>query len=165
MRVGTAPVHAVLFGYGAFHLVRMHLGGGEGGGERGGGFKSPIHFHCVLHAKRGEGIQIACIIAYVLNGRPLWRLNFRFPHHTNEDILEIVISLFLVCFQPGGLLAEIFWQVKGPGILIAAGYRWFWACHIDAFRNTGTLLAVPSPSGQSKECACQKKLYSMAQCR
>ena len=24
-------------------------------GGRGGGVKSPIHFHCVLHAKRGEG--------------------------------------------------------------------------------------------------------------
>ena len=51
---------------GAFHLVRTHLG--EWGG---GGVKSPIHFHCVLHAKRGEGPQIACKIAYVLNGRPL----------------------------------------------------------------------------------------------
>ena len=35
---------------GAFHLVRIrtHLRGG-------GGVKSPIHFHCVLHAKRGRG--------------------------------------------------------------------------------------------------------------
>ena len=33
---------------GTFHLVRTHLGGG-------GGVKSPIHLHCVLHAKRGEG--------------------------------------------------------------------------------------------------------------
>ena len=38
---------------------------------RGGGVKSAIHFHCVLHAKRGEGVQIACKIAYVLNGKPL----------------------------------------------------------------------------------------------
>ena len=29
----------------------------------------PGHFHCVLHAKRG--VQIACKVAYVLNGRPL----------------------------------------------------------------------------------------------
>ena len=35
-----------------------------------GGFKPPIHFHCVLHAKRGRGVQKACKIAYVLNGRP-----------------------------------------------------------------------------------------------
>ena len=35
-----------------------------------GGVKSPIHFHCVLHAKRGEGVQKACKIAYVLSGRP-----------------------------------------------------------------------------------------------
>ena len=32
--------------YGAFHLVRTHLG-------VVGGVKPPIHFHCVLHAKRG----------------------------------------------------------------------------------------------------------------
>ena len=31
---------------GAFHLVRTHLGGM-------GGVNPPIHFHCVLHAKRG----------------------------------------------------------------------------------------------------------------
>ena len=42
-----------------------------------GGVKPPIaiHFHCVLHAKKGggggRGIQIACKIVYVLNGRPL----------------------------------------------------------------------------------------------
>ena len=41
---------------GAFHLVRTHLGGV-------GGFKSPIHFHCVLHAKGGGGVQKACKIA------------------------------------------------------------------------------------------------------
>ena len=33
---------------GAFHLVRTHLVGV-------GGVKPPIHFHCVLHAKRGRG--------------------------------------------------------------------------------------------------------------
>ena len=33
---------------GAFHLVRTHLGGV-------GGVKPPIHFLCVLHAKRGRG--------------------------------------------------------------------------------------------------------------
>ena len=47
---------------GACHLVRTDLGGE--------GIKSPIHFHCILHAKRGEGVQIACKIAYVLDGRP-----------------------------------------------------------------------------------------------
>ena len=30
-----------------------------------GGFKPPIHFHCVLHAKRGRGVQKPCKIAYV----------------------------------------------------------------------------------------------------
>ena len=36
-----------------------------------GGIKSPIHFHCVLHAKQGGGgVQITCKIAYVLNGKP-----------------------------------------------------------------------------------------------
>ena len=41
---------------------------GRGGGE----VKPPIHFYCVLHAKwGGEGVQIACKIVYVINGRPL----------------------------------------------------------------------------------------------
>ena len=30
---------------------------------RGGGVKSSIHFHYILHAKRGKGVQIACQIA------------------------------------------------------------------------------------------------------
>ena len=42
---------------GAFHVVRTHLGGGGGGGV-----KPPIHFHCVLHAKRGGWVQIPCRI-------------------------------------------------------------------------------------------------------
>ena len=44
--------------------------------------KPPIHFYCVLHVKKkkkkkkkggggGEGVQLACTIAYVINGRPL----------------------------------------------------------------------------------------------
>ena len=44
-------------------------------------WKAP--FHCILHAKRGGWVQIACTIVYVLNGRPnigsngsCWR-NFR----------------------------------------------------------------------------------------
>ena len=37
----------------------------------GGGVKAPIHLYCVLHIKRGEGVQIACKIVYVINGRPL----------------------------------------------------------------------------------------------
>ena len=45
-------------------IVRTYLG-------RVDGVKPPIYFHCVSHAKRGEGVQIACKIAYVLNGRPL----------------------------------------------------------------------------------------------
>ena len=37
------------------------------GRRGGGGFKSPIHFHCVLHAKRGGGgVQIACKIVHVI---------------------------------------------------------------------------------------------------
>ena len=55
---------AIVGQLGALHLVRMHLGGG------GSAVKPPIHFHCVLHAKRGW-VQIACKIACVLNGRPL----------------------------------------------------------------------------------------------
>ena len=38
--------------------------------HREGGLKSPVHFHCILHAKRGEVVQIACKIAYILNGTP-----------------------------------------------------------------------------------------------
>ena len=39
---------------------------------RGRGGKPPVHFYCVLHAtKGGEGVQIACTIAYVINGRSL----------------------------------------------------------------------------------------------
>ena len=45
---------------------------------RGGGVKPPIHFHCVLHAKRWEGVQIACKIAYILNGRPQPITNYLF---------------------------------------------------------------------------------------
>ena len=40
----------------------MHLGGG--------GVKPFIHFHCVLHEKRGSGVKKTCKIAYVINGRP-----------------------------------------------------------------------------------------------
>ena len=42
-------------------------------GRWGGGVNSPIHFHCVLHTKKGGGggFQVVCKIAYILNGRPL----------------------------------------------------------------------------------------------
>ena len=58
--------HIVAFAKGVFHLVHTHLGGG-------GGVKSPIHFHCVLHEEKrkgGGGVQIASKITYVLNERP-----------------------------------------------------------------------------------------------
>ena len=45
-------------------------------GREGGGVKPALHFYCVLHAKRGEGVQIACKIAYVINGRPLLMQKF-----------------------------------------------------------------------------------------
>ena len=35
------------------------------------GVKPPIHFYCVLHAKRGEEGPNSIKIAYVINGRPL----------------------------------------------------------------------------------------------
>ena len=41
------------------------------GGKGGGGVKSPIHFHFFLHTIMGEGVQIVCKLAYVLNERPL----------------------------------------------------------------------------------------------
>ena len=37
-----------------------------------GGVKPPIHFYCLLHAKRG-GVQKACKNAYVIKRRPLGR--------------------------------------------------------------------------------------------
>ena len=37
---------------------------------RGRRVKSPIHFYCVLHAKRGEGGPDSMYIAYVLNEKP-----------------------------------------------------------------------------------------------
>ena len=61
------PVPPVVICSGTFHLVRTHLGGV-------GGFKPPIHFHCVLHAKKGGEVQKECKIAYVLNGSPLSKI-------------------------------------------------------------------------------------------
>ena len=40
-----------------------------------------IHFYCVLHAKKGGGVKIACKIAYVINGRPqtkTYEFHYRF---------------------------------------------------------------------------------------
>ena len=64
------------------------------------GVKFPIHFHCVLHAKRGEGVQIACKIAYVLNGRPLiTSLLFEFkvplPGKLTYDLSRLCMDLYL----------------------------------------------------------------------
>ena len=36
----------------------------------GGGVARLIHFYYVLHAKRGEGVEIAYKFAYVIIGRP-----------------------------------------------------------------------------------------------
>ena len=58
--VGLPFSTAILF---APSLLRTHL-------REVGGLRPPIHLHCVLHAKRGGGVQIACKTAYVLNGRP-----------------------------------------------------------------------------------------------
>ena len=58
--------------------VKSHLG------EERGGVKSTIHFHCVLHAKRGGGLQVACKIVYVLNRRPL---NGDSPGEQNKHLL------------------------------------------------------------------------------
>ena len=54
-------------------------------GRGGGGFKPPIHLYCILHAKRGEGVQIACQIAYIINGRPQRSKAFNY----NNDICII----------------------------------------------------------------------------
>ena len=48
---------------GAFHLVRTHLGG-EGGSNL-------LYISIAYYMQKGGGwVQIACKIAYVLNGRP-----------------------------------------------------------------------------------------------
>ena len=55
--------------------------------------KPPIYFYCVLHAKRGwGGVQLACIIAYVINGRPLYRNIKQALLHTYIGILHILYS-------------------------------------------------------------------------
>ena len=60
----------LLFMLGAFHLVRTHLWGG-------GGVESLIYISIAYHMQKGgEGVQIACKIAYVLNGRPPSCLQF-----------------------------------------------------------------------------------------
>ena len=54
--------------FGAFHLVRTHLGGGGSGG----GGSSLLHISIAYYMQKGSGwVQITCKIAYVLNGRPL----------------------------------------------------------------------------------------------
>ena len=54
------------------------------------GVNSPIHFYCVLHAKRGEGVQIAFKIVYVLNGRPYVRNN----QTANKGKLHVKFRVF-----------------------------------------------------------------------
>ena len=52
--------------HGAFHLVRPHLGG-----ERGGGGQVSYTFPLRITCKKGcDGVQIACKMSYVPNGRP-----------------------------------------------------------------------------------------------
>ena len=48
-----------------FHLVRTHLGGGGVGGS------SLLYISIAYYMQKGgSGVQIACKLAYVLNGRP-----------------------------------------------------------------------------------------------
>ena len=58
-----------------------------------GGVKPPIHFFCVLHAKREEGVQIACQIAYVINGRPvsICTAILHYQYGTNDLLIEIIL--------------------------------------------------------------------------
>ena len=57
----------MLFYLGAFHKSRTHLKGGGGGGE-----SSLLYISIAYYMQKGGGwVQIACKIAYVLNGRPL----------------------------------------------------------------------------------------------
>ena len=53
------------YSLGAFHILRTHLGGGEGGLAF---YTFPL---CITCKREGEGVKIACKNAYVINGRPL----------------------------------------------------------------------------------------------
>ena len=71
--------------------------------------KSSIHFHCILHAKRGEEVQISCTIAYVLNGRLLSQNlapAFWVLHLSTSFILKYIeaqVKIYKV-FISGGLI-------------------------------------------------------------
>ena len=70
----------------------MHLRGlayARGGGGGGGGVERPIHFHCILHAKRkggGGGVQITCKIAYIIYGRRLMITNHEGYIHSEGSL-------------------------------------------------------------------------------
>ena len=60
--------HTVEFKKGAFHLVRTHLGGGGGG-------SSLLYILIAYYMQKGEGVQIACKIAHIQNGRPQMKMS------------------------------------------------------------------------------------------
>ena len=54
---------------GAFHLVCTYIGGG---GVGGGGGSCLLYISIAYYMQKGgKGVQRACQIAYILNGRPL----------------------------------------------------------------------------------------------
>ena len=65
---------------GAFHLVRTHLG------REGGGGSSLLHISIAYYMQKGgEGVQIACKIAYLLNGRPhIHKFNHKRYYYTEN---------------------------------------------------------------------------------
>ena len=59
------PQYHTQYSLGAFHLLRTHLGGGEGDQAF---YTFPL---CITCKKEGDVVKIACKNAYVINGRPL----------------------------------------------------------------------------------------------
>ena len=86
---------------GAFHLVRTHLGGV-------GGFKPTIHFHCVLLQKGGGWVQIACKIAYVLNGRSHTKNDAFIRSITSYNIVMALVALKGTNTKHSGYIGQTF---------------------------------------------------------
>ena len=74
--------YSTIYSKGAFHLVRTHLGGWVG--------SSLLYISIVYYMQKvGGWVQIACKIAYVLNGRPqMCRLS---NGHTGEMCYRILL--------------------------------------------------------------------------
>ena len=74
------------------------------------GVKLPVHFHCVLHAKKGgEGVQKACRNTYVIIGTPRRRAGTKMCSLNQDRHNNFVISLLL----------DLHYNYKHAGSLLA----------------------------------------------